>query len=129
VPRADHGTLPGHPHRRGVQVCVPAGWLAGPAVWQRATPPTSTPHNNNLALAGATHTIASPPLPPPHSEADRASKFVALADEAYCIGPAPARDSYLRGDVILEVAARAGVDAIHPGERCWHGALAWPPGW
>jgi hypothetical protein len=49
------------------------------------------------------------------SEADRDAKFVRLADEAYCIGPPPARDSYLRGDVILQVAQEAGVDAIHPG--------------
>lgn len=49
------------------------------------------------------------------SEADRKSKFVKLADEAFCIGPAAARESYLRGDVILEVAKKAGVDAIHPG--------------
>lgn len=50
------------------------------------------------------------------SEADRAAKFVGLADEAFCIGPAAARESYLRGDVILDVAKKAGVDAIHPGE-------------
>jgi 3-methylcrotonyl-CoA carboxylase alpha subunit len=50
-----------------------------------------------------------------YSEADRNSKHAAFADEAYCIGPPPARDSYLRGDRILEVAQRAGVDAIHPG--------------
>lgn len=50
------------------------------------------------------------------SEADRQSKFVKLADEAFCIGPPPARESYLKGDVILDVAKRVGVDAIHPGE-------------
>lgn len=38
-----------------------------------------------------------------YSEADRAAKHVSLADEAFCIGPAPARDSYLRTDRILEV--------------------------
>lgn len=52
-----------------------------------------------------------------YSEADRSAAFVAAADEAYCIGPAPARDSYLRGDVILDVALRAGADAVHPGGR------------
>jgi 3-methylcrotonyl-CoA carboxylase alpha subunit len=50
-----------------------------------------------------------------YSEADRKSAFVAMADESYCIGPPPARESYLRGDVILEVAKKAGADAIHPG--------------
>ncbi|HUS17897.1 MAG TPA: acetyl-CoA carboxylase biotin carboxylase subunit [Chloroflexia bacterium] len=49
------------------------------------------------------------------SEADRNAQHVRLADEAYCIGPPPARDSYLRADVILETAQRAGADAIHPG--------------
>jgi 3-methylcrotonyl-CoA carboxylase alpha subunit len=50
-----------------------------------------------------------------YSEADAQSRHVALADEAYPIGPAPARLSYLVGSTILEVAARAGAQAIHPG--------------
>ncbi|NTV75393.1 MAG: acetyl-CoA carboxylase biotin carboxylase subunit, partial [Holophaga sp.] len=50
-----------------------------------------------------------------YSEADRAALHVRAADEAYCIGPAPSRDSYLRYDRILEVAAKCGADAIHPG--------------
>jgi acetyl-CoA carboxylase biotin carboxylase subunit len=49
------------------------------------------------------------------SDADRDSLHVFLADEAYNIGPAPSIESYLRGDKILEVAKKAGVDAIHPG--------------
>jgi 3-methylcrotonyl-CoA carboxylase alpha subunit len=49
------------------------------------------------------------------SEADRNALHVRLADEAFFIGPAPARESYLRGDVILEAARRCGADAIHPG--------------
>ncbi|MFN7262871.1 MAG: biotin carboxylase N-terminal domain-containing protein, partial [Pseudobdellovibrionaceae bacterium] len=49
------------------------------------------------------------------SDADRDSLHVFLADEAYNIGPAPSIDSYLRADKILEVAKKAGVDAIHPG--------------
>lgn len=50
-----------------------------------------------------------------YSEADRDALHVHEAAEAYCVGPAPSSESYLRGDVILEVAQRAGVDAIHPG--------------
>ncbi|RMZ56669.1 hypothetical protein APUTEX25_002758, partial [Auxenochlorella protothecoides] len=50
-----------------------------------------------------------------YSEADRAAKHVSLADEAFCIGPAPARDSYLRTDRILEVAQLTGTTAVHPG--------------
>ena len=50
-----------------------------------------------------------------YSEADLASLHVAQADEAVCIGRAPAAESYLRGDRILEVAHASGAQAIHPG--------------
>ena len=49
------------------------------------------------------------------SEADRRSLHVLEADEAYCVGPAPSSESYLRVDKILEVAGTAKVQAIHPG--------------
>ncbi len=50
-----------------------------------------------------------------YSDADRASLHVRVADEAYPIGPAPAGESYLRVDKIVDVAKKAGCDAIHPG--------------
>jgi acetyl-CoA carboxylase biotin carboxylase subunit len=50
-----------------------------------------------------------------YSDADRRGLHVAAADEAYRLGPAPATESYLRGDSILQVAAKSGADAIHPG--------------
>ena len=50
-----------------------------------------------------------------YSDVDRSSLHVRLADEAYPIGPAPSRESYLRIDKIMDVARRAHCDAIHPG--------------
>ncbi len=50
-----------------------------------------------------------------YSDADRKALHVRYADEAYYIGPAPARESYLRIDRIIEVAKTCGADAIHPG--------------
>ena len=50
-----------------------------------------------------------------YSDADRGALHVLHADEAYRVGPAPASESYLRGDLILEIARRAGADAVHPG--------------
>ena len=50
-----------------------------------------------------------------YSDADRDSVHVRAAYEAVRIGPAASKDSYLRGDIILDVAKRMGVDAIHPG--------------
>jgi len=49
------------------------------------------------------------------SEADRLALHVRYADEAYLLGPAPSRESYLRGDKIIEIARKSGADAIHPG--------------
>src|ERR1700754_1159823 len=50
-----------------------------------------------------------------HSTADSDAMHVRLADESVCIGPPPARDSYLNIPSILSAATIAGADAIHPG--------------
>ena len=50
-----------------------------------------------------------------YSEADRASLHVRFSDEDVCIGPAPARDSYLNIPQIISAAEITGVEAIHPG--------------
>lgn len=57
------------------------------------------------------------------SEADREAPHVRYADEAYCIGPPPAQESYLRGERIIQVALEAGAQAVHPG----YGFLAESP--
>jgi 3-methylcrotonyl-CoA carboxylase alpha subunit len=50
-----------------------------------------------------------------YSDADAHALHVQACDEAYRIGPPAPRDSYLRGDVIIDVARRCGAQAIHPG--------------
>ena len=50
-----------------------------------------------------------------YSDADAAALHVRVADEAYRVGPAASVDSYLRGEVILDICREAQVDAIHPG--------------
>jgi 3-methylcrotonyl-CoA carboxylase alpha subunit len=75
-----------------------------------------------------------------HSEADAGALFVAMADEAHLIGPAPAPDSYLAMERIIEVARRTGAACLHPGygflseraefaEACAEGGIAFvgPP--
>ncbi len=50
-----------------------------------------------------------------YSEADYGAPYLELASETYAIGAAPARDSYLNQDVLLEVITRSGVEGVHPG--------------
>ncbi|MCX6035199.1 MAG: acetyl-CoA carboxylase biotin carboxylase subunit, partial [Chloroflexi bacterium] len=50
-----------------------------------------------------------------YSEADRQALHVRYADEAYLLGPSPARESYLRGDKIIDIARNCAADAVHPG--------------
>ena len=50
-----------------------------------------------------------------YSEADRHALHVRYADEAYLLGPAPSRESYLRADRIIDIARKCGADAVHPG--------------
>lgn len=50
-----------------------------------------------------------------HSDVDSNAKFVQMADEAFCIGPAPTNQSYLKMDAILDVIHKTGAEAVHPG--------------
>ncbi|MDZ7869592.1 MAG: biotin carboxylase N-terminal domain-containing protein [Rheinheimera sp.] len=50
-----------------------------------------------------------------YSEADANARHVQMADEAFLLGPAPSKDSYLRADKILQIAKQSGAEAIHPG--------------
>ncbi len=53
------------------------------------------------------------------SEADREALHVRLADEAYCIGPNPSKDSYLNIPNILSVACAVDATMIHPAMASW----------
>src|ERR687885_1370669 len=55
-----------------------------------------------------------------HSTADENAMHVRLADESVCIGPPPARDSYLNIPALLAACEITGADAVHPG----HGFLS-----
>lgn len=59
-----------------------------------------------------------------YSEADRNAPYVAMADEAYLLGPAPVSESYINQAKLLEVAAQSGAQAVHPG----YGLLSENPG-
>ncbi|MEC9062759.1 MAG: biotin carboxylase N-terminal domain-containing protein, partial [Pseudomonadota bacterium] len=50
-----------------------------------------------------------------YSDADKNALHVQMADEAVYLGPSPSKESYLRGELIIEKAKQLGVDAIHPG--------------
>jgi len=50
-----------------------------------------------------------------YSDADRNSLHVVLADEAYNIGPAPSKESYLKIENIIDACKKSGADAVHPG--------------
>ena len=50
-----------------------------------------------------------------YSEADASARHVAMADEAFLLGPAPSSESYLRADAIIEICKRSGAQAVHPG--------------
>ncbi|QEZ48901.1 hypothetical protein D2917_32065 (plasmid) [Cupriavidus oxalaticus] len=50
-----------------------------------------------------------------YSEADRDLPYVRQADEAYCIGPGPAVQSYLNESALFDVVRRSRADAVHPG--------------
>src|SRR5258706_13897346 len=54
-----------------------------------------------------------------YSEADRRALHVRYADEAYLLGPAPSRESYLRADRMIEIARQSRPNAMHPVYALW----------
>lgn len=50
-----------------------------------------------------------------YSEVDANARHVAMADEAFLLGPAPASESYLKADKIIEICKKSGAEAVHPG--------------
>jgi acetyl/propionyl-CoA carboxylase alpha subunit len=68
-----------------------------------------------------------------YSDADAQAPHVREADEAVHLGAAPSRDSYLKGQRIVDAARETGAEAIHPGygflsEREWFARLVWDSG-
>lgn len=79
-----------------------------------------------IVITARRHTCRGLTHPAPRALA----RHVALADEAYCVGPAAARESYLDAGAVLGAARHAGADAIHPGCGGRRSSLAWGrPGW
>lgn len=50
-----------------------------------------------------------------YSDADKEARHVAMADESFYLGGSAPADSYLKGDLIIDIAKKAGAQAIHPG--------------
>lgn len=50
-----------------------------------------------------------------YSDADRVARHVRMADEAYCVGPAPSNQSYLKMETIIDLCKQTGAQAVHPG--------------
>ena len=50
-----------------------------------------------------------------YSEADAGAPYLAMASETYAVGPAPARESYLNQDLIMEIVKKSHADGLHPG--------------
>ncbi|KAG6330601.1 hypothetical protein ID866_8489 [Astraeus odoratus] len=79
------------------------------------------PHFEKILVANRCHSIYHPAKKlgiktvAVYSDVDATSLHVLEADEAYCIGPAPSIDSYLRMDKIIEACRESGAQAVHPG--------------
>ena len=94
-----------------VLIAIRAGKALGARIYAEVTP-----HHLSLTEADVcTHGAYARMNPPLRTEADREALHAQIADEAVCIGPARASESYLNMENIISAALASGCQAIHPG--------------
>ena len=101
--------------RRGPVVLVEPVVPVEPGPWRPGQRRLDCLVARKFAIAPADRLVGVVDLCAVYADADRMSLFASLADEAYALGGATPAETYLDQASILEIAARSGADAVHPG--------------